>query len=108
MSAPVHSDLSQIDPPATDLLVIDHDRHRTDLTVEIVVPVHNEEGDLAASVRRLDSYLRSQFPYGYVITVADNASTDRTWEIAQQLAAESTRVRAMLLARKGRGLALKA
>lgn len=93
--------------PAPELVVVDHDRRRAAVVVEIVVPVHDEENDLAASVRRLDSYLQTDFPYRYVITVADNASTDRTWEIAQQLAAQSPRVRAVRLDRKGRGRALK-
>ena len=45
-------------------------------TVEIVVPVYNEERVLAASVRRLHAYLTENFPYRFGITVADNASTD--------------------------------
>ncbi len=92
-------------PPPT-LQIVDH-HHRPPATVEIVVPVYNEEGDLAASVRRLEAYLAAEVPYACLITIADNASTDRTWDIAQQLAAESSRVRAVRLDRKGRGLALK-
>ena len=71
------------------------------------MPVHNEEGDLAASVRRLDAHLAAQFPYECLITIADNASTDRTWEIPRHLTTESPRVRAIHLDRKGRGHALK-
>ena len=92
-------------PPALQIV----DRHqRSPSTVEIVVPVHDEEEDLAASVRRLDAYLATEVPYPCLITIADNASTDSTWEIAQQLTTESPRVRAVRLDRKGRGLALKA
>ena len=92
-------------PPALQIV----DRHqRSPSTVEIVVPVHDEEDDLAASVRRLDAYLATEVPYPCLITIADNASTDSTWEIAQQLTTESPRVRAVRLDRKGRGLALKA
>ena len=47
------------------------------------------------------------FPYSCRITIADNASTDGTWPIAQQLAAQLSRVRAIRLERKGRGHALK-
>ncbi|MQY08821.1 bifunctional glycosyltransferase family 2/GtrA family protein [Actinomadura macrotermitis] len=75
--------------------------------VEVVVPVHNEERVLAASVRRLHDYLRAGFPYPFRITVADNASTDATWRIAEELAAELPRVRAVRLERKGRGRALR-
>src|SRR6266550_6717388 len=49
--------------------------------VEIVVPVYNEERDLAPSVRRLHAYLHHEFPFPTVITIADNASTDGTWPI---------------------------
>jgi len=76
--------------------------------IEIVVPVHNEEADLEASVRRLDGFLAEGFPYSVRITIADNASTDRTWPIAQRLAEQLPRVRAVRLERKGRGHALKA
>jgi len=77
-------------------------------TVEIVVPVHNEEGDLAPSVRRLHAYLDERFPLSWTITVADNASTDRTWDIARRLADELPGVHALHLDRKGRGRALRA
>jgi putative flippase GtrA len=42
------------------------------------------------------------------ITIADNASTDSTWSLAQRLAAELPGVRAVHLAEKGRGGALRA
>jgi putative flippase GtrA len=74
--------------------------------VEIVVPVFNEEAALAASVERLHAYLRSSFPLPARITIADNASTDATWAIAQGLAARLPGVHAVHLAEKGRGRAL--
>jgi pyrimidine deaminase RibD-like protein/putative flippase GtrA len=76
-------------------------------TVEVVVPVHNEEAGLEASVRRLHGYLAERFPLAWVVTVADNASTDATWDIACRLADELDGVRAVHLDRKGRGLALR-
>jgi putative flippase GtrA len=76
------------------------------LDVEIVVPVFNEEVDLEPSVRRLDGFLTAQFPFSTVITIADNASTDGTWQAATALADELPRVRAVHLDAKGRGRAL--
>jgi glycosyltransferase involved in cell wall biosynthesis len=76
--------------------------------VDIVVPVHNEEQDLERSVRRLQTFLAETFPVPARITIADNASTDRTWPIATQLAASLPGVRAVRLAGKGRGRALRA
>ena len=75
--------------------------------VEVVVPVHNEERILVTSVRRLHGYLRTTFPYAFRITIADNASTDRTWPIALALQAELPEVRAVHLDLKGRGRALR-
>jgi len=75
--------------------------------VDIVIPVYNEEVDLAASVRRLDVYLAENFPYRYRIVVADNASTDDTWPIARRLAGQHSSVWALHLDAKGRGRALR-
>ncbi|MEV4899239.1 glycosyltransferase, partial [Nonomuraea sp. NPDC055795] len=75
--------------------------------VEVVVPVHNEQRALRASVTRLHAYLLATFPYGFRITIADNASTDGTWPLAGELAAELPHVRAVHLEEKGRGRALR-
>ncbi|MEY9962965.1 putative flippase GtrA [Streptacidiphilus sp. MAP12-16] len=75
--------------------------------VEIVVPVYNEEHVLAQSVRRLHAYLVENFPYRFQITIADNASTDTTWQVADALAAELPDVRVVHLDQKGRGRALR-
>jgi putative flippase GtrA len=77
-------------------------------TVEIVVPVYNEEVGLEASVRRLHRYLLDRFPLTWLVTIADNASTDRTWTIACRLAEKLDGVRAVHLDEKGRGRALRA
>jgi putative flippase GtrA len=75
--------------------------------IEVAIPVYNEEHVLAASVRRLHAYLRETFPYRFVITIADNASTDHTWDVAERLALELPEVEAVHLDRKGRGRALR-
>ncbi|WP_432066861.1 glycosyltransferase [Streptomyces sp. C10-9-1] len=74
--------------------------------LDVVVPVYNEAADLERSVLRLHEHLSGTFPYGFRITVADNASTDRTPEIAAELAARFPRVRFRRLEAKGRGRAL--
>jgi glycosyltransferase involved in cell wall biosynthesis len=95
--------------------IADHVRHRRVTVapavdgpdVEIVIPVYNEEDDLARSVVRLRDHLDS-FPFSFRITIADNASVDRTWAIAKDLAAHLDHVRAVHLDEKGRGRALRA
>ena len=75
--------------------------------VEVVVPVHNEQRTLEASIWRLHSYLTAHFPFAFRITVADNASSDATWPLARKLAEQLPRVRAVHLDQKGRGRALR-
>jgi putative flippase GtrA len=76
--------------------------------LDVVVPVYNEEDDLANSVHRLHRHLEENFPFTARITIADNASTDDTPRIAAQLADELTDVRVVRLQQKGRGRALHA
>jgi putative flippase GtrA len=75
--------------------------------VEIVMPVRNEERDLAPSIRRLHAYLCDRFPFTARITIADNGSTDGTWAQALALAGQLDLVRAVRLDQPGRGRALR-
>ncbi len=75
--------------------------------LDVVVPVHNEEVDLEPCVRRLHAHLTAEFPYPFRITVADNASTDATADVARVLAGSLPEVTSVRLADKGRGRALK-
>nr|WP_315896385.1 bifunctional glycosyltransferase family 2/GtrA family protein [Streptomyces sp. P9(2023)] len=75
--------------------------------LDVVIPVYNEEKDLEPCVLRLHDHLSRTFPYGFRITVADNASTDRTPEVAADLAAKLPEVRSVRLEQKGRGRALR-
>jgi putative flippase GtrA len=76
-------------------------------TLDVTIPVYNEERDLAQTVRLLHAHLSRYFPYQYVITIADNASTDSTPRLAAQLATELDNVRHVRLEQKGRGRALR-
>ena len=75
--------------------------------VDIVIPVYNEQGDLVRSVERLHSYLTDSLPMSFRITIADNASTDDTWQLALELQHRLPGVRAVHLDEKGRGRALR-
>lgn len=74
-------------------------------TVDLVVPVYNEEASLAASVETL-LQARQKGDNEVTIVIADNASTDSTPTIAKALAAEHPNVRYVRLELKGRGRAL--
>ena len=91
---------------AAPVLAPGHDAEVSSPAVEIVVPVLNEERVLAASVRRLHGYLTASFPYSFRITIADNGSTDGTWQVAQALHQQLGNVAAIRLPLPGRGRAL--
>src|SRR4051794_10331486 len=78
------------------------------IDVEIVIPVYNEERGLHASVERLHAYLSDEFPFSWQITVADNASSDGTLDVAYELASQFPEVQVAHLREKGRGRALRA
>jgi glycosyltransferase involved in cell wall biosynthesis len=78
-------------------------------SVDIVIPVYNEEHVLARSVETLRAFLRDNLPHTWRIVVADNASTDGTVRVAQGLAEQHLgEVAVVHLPQKGRGRALRA
>jgi putative flippase GtrA len=77
-------------------------------TVEIAIPVFNEEQALEQNVRKLRAFIDTSFPYPARIVIADNASEDATPHIGERLAAELDGVAYFRLPQKGRGRALRA
>src|ERR687885_240923 len=78
------------------------------VSVEVVVPVYNEEAALPGSTEILCEYLAAYFPYHWSVTIVDNASSDDTLAVAKELAGAYRRVSVLHLEEKGRGRALKA
>jgi glycosyltransferase involved in cell wall biosynthesis len=78
-------------------------------TVDVVVPVYNEEQALPRTVPTLRAFLsQPTFPYSWRIVIADNASTDGTPEVGRRLADEGgDEVEYVRIEAKGRGRALK-
>lgn len=74
--------------------------------VEIAIPVYNEESDLETRVLELCRFLESEFPFTARVVIVDNASTDRTFEIAQKITAVEKQVSVIRLEAKGKGLAV--
>ena len=78
------------------------------ISVDVVIPVYNEEVVLETSINALRNYLIAQCPYRWRIVIANNASKDRTLEIAHSLETQFPGEVAVLhLDQKGRGRALK-
>lgn len=77
-------------------------------TVEITVPVHNEEKELAKSTALLYEFCQKNLEmYDWHITIADNASFDNTPIIAATLEKKYPLLSHFRLEEKGRGRAVK-
>ena len=76
-------------------------------SIDVVVPVLNEENILQKSIATLDEYMAKHLSYRYQITIADNGGQDKTLEVAKNLAEKHQSVRVVSLAERGRGRALK-
>lgn len=77
-------------------------------SVEIVIPVYNEEKELEDSITKLSSFCeRSLTSYSWHITIADNASIDNTPVIAEKISKQNPHVSLFRLEQKGRGRAIK-
>lgn len=78
------------------------------VSVNIVIPVYNEEKELAGSVKTLRDFLQEHLTdFIWRITVADNASADTTLTVAKALAKKYPDVFYVHLPQKGRGRAVK-
>lgn len=79
------------------------------MTFDVTIPVLNEEATLAQNVLILHEFLWKHFPQKnqWKIVIADNGSTDRTLEIAKELAQQQSEITFVKVPKKGVGLALK-
>ncbi len=76
--------------------------------IDLVLPVYNEERDLARNVLQLRKFLQHNLTqYRWRIVVADNASSDMTSEIGRILADQFDDVAYLRLEERGRGRALR-
>lgn len=78
------------------------------LSVEITVPVYNEEKELEENIVTLYKFCEKNLKkYDFHITIADNASSDNTSIIAQSLHKKYPKIEYLRLEQKGRGRAVK-
>jgi glycosyltransferase involved in cell wall biosynthesis len=75
--------------------------------VNVTIPVYNEEKILPTSIATLHKFLQDHCRFEWEIVIANNASIDRTQEVAESLSRTFTGVRVVHLEQKGRGRALK-
>ena len=77
-------------------------------TVEITIPVYNEQEELEKHMLILHEYCKKNLSqYAWHITIADNASTDNTPIIGATLSKKFPEISLFRLEQKGRGRAVK-
>lgn len=78
------------------------------MSVEITIPVYNEEKELEKNIVTLYSFCNKNLKeYDWHITIADNASTDNTPLIASAIEKKNSKISLFRLEQKGRGRAVK-
>jgi len=78
------------------------------MTLDIILPIYNEEKILADTVNLLLSYCERHLSDDWRLLLAINGSVDRSWTIAEDLIRQSPRCFRLTLPEKGKGRALKA
>jgi glycosyltransferase involved in cell wall biosynthesis len=76
-------------------------------SIDIVIPVLNEERALPGTVATLREFLRDAIPNPCRIVIADNGSNDSTPQVGRGLAEEHPDVAYLRLEQRGRGRALR-
>lgn len=76
-------------------------------SIDIVIPVLNEERALPGTVATLREFLRDAIPNPCRIVIADNGSDDSTPQVGRGLAEEHPDVAYLRLEQRGRGRALR-
>jgi dolichyl-phosphate beta-glucosyltransferase len=74
--------------------------------LSIVIPAHNEERRLSGTLEQIQDFLDEQ-PYRAEIVVVENASSDATWEVANEAAERDPRIRVLREPIRGKGAAVR-
>ena len=76
-------------------------------TVDITIPVYNEEEVLPRTIASLTEFLETNLSNPWQVTIADNASTDSTQAVSEMLCRKHPGVFYLRIPQKGRGRALR-
>jgi len=74
--------------------------------LSIIIPAHNEEKRLPATLKAVDAYLETQ-TYTSEVLVVENGSQDQTAVITEAFAADHPRVKLIRESARGKGLAVR-
>jgi glycosyltransferase involved in cell wall biosynthesis len=76
-------------------------------TVDIIVPVYNEEEILEEKMTELHNYLGKNCSFPWQVTVVSNGSTDRTPEIGAELSKKLPNLKFVHIPQKGKAKAIR-
>lgn len=77
-------------------------------SVDIIVPVYNEETELENNINLLKDFCRKNLSnWKWQIIIADNASLDKTAEISKKITSLNPEIKYLYINQKGRGRAIK-
>ncbi|MDP8252871.1 MAG: glycosyltransferase [Candidatus Kaelpia aquatica] len=74
--------------------------------IEIILPVYNEQDILERNVLKIKAFLE-EHKFDFLITIIDNGSTDKTFDVAKNLEKRFSSILTFKLNTKGRGRALR-
>jgi glycosyltransferase involved in cell wall biosynthesis len=74
--------------------------------LSIIIPAHNEENRLPATLEQVARFIRAQ-PYASEVLIVENGSHDNTLKIAQEFAERNAGFRAIHETGRGKGLAIQ-
>lgn len=82
-------------------------RGNCNMTVNIILPVFNEELRIRSGIHKLEEYLKKHPEIKYHVKIIDNASTDHTKEISKELCRNNRKIEYIRIEEKGIGIAFK-
>ena len=76
-------------------------------TVDIVIPVLNEQAAIPVCIEALFEHLKMETRYDWRLVVVDNGSTDDTFQVTTDISKIISNVSCIKLSQRGRGRAIK-
>jgi len=76
-------------------------------SLDVVLPVYNESKSLKNNFEKLYEFMELHIDYDWIITIAENGSSDNTLDIAKNLQRKFKKSRVISNEKPGKGLAIK-
>jgi dolichyl-phosphate beta-glucosyltransferase len=74
--------------------------------LSVIIPAHNEENRLPGTLQQVLDFLSTQ-PYSFEVLVVENASSDRTLQVAQEFTSQNSLLQVVQCPQRGKGLAVR-